>query len=206
MVYEEDIKLTLMGESLTVNDLARKFPNKKEILIQDYKRMVRNGMLSTKKIGNRIYLSLSVPKSDISLKMIMSSLPLAEKRAESYMKKLHQSKPIFLDQEIRDGEKTSFRMNQKNKRNLDRIIVIINDLVSRSVALTYAQCLNSLPKGSEKVVRQYHKNAIRTIRMITDQLIKEHQDTESQLGAYLYYGINGYNHLTTLEFMNRNNY
>jgi len=158
---------------------------------------------SNKKQGNRILLSLSAPKFDTSLSMVMSSLPLAEKRANECMKKLHKQKPIFLKQNFKDGEKITFQMKPYTKKYLDKILVIINDLISRSVALTYAQCLNAVPKGSNKTVRQYHKNCILTIRKIISTLEHEHEDSELQLGSYLYYGIHGYNHLTTLEFLNK---
>jgi len=200
---EENIIQTLMGSSMTVNQLQRKFPNRKNSLIKTYKKMARNGILNQTKQGNRILLSLSEPKFDNSLRMVMSSLPLAEKRAGEFMKKLHKQKPIFLKQNFKDGEKVTFQMKPYNKKYLNQILVILNDLVLRSVSLTYAQCLNAVPKGSNKIVRQYHKNCIRTIRKIISTLEHEHKDSELQLGSYLYYGIHGYNHLTTLEAMNK---
>ena len=87
---------------------------------------------------------------------------------------------------------------------MNEILVIINDLVSRSVALTYAQCLDSFPKKSEGDVRQYHKDCIRTIRKIMDKLEDQHKESDLELGSYLYYGVNGYRDLTTLMFMAKN--
>jgi len=200
---EENIIQTLMTGSMYVNQLHRRFPNRKNDLIKTYKKLVRRGVVEQSKQGNRMVLSLVKPKFDTSLNMVMSSLPLAEKRAEKYMRKLRESKPIFLPYKFIDGGKTSFKMKPRNKKYLDQILVIINDLASRSVALTYAQCLDTVPKGSSKTINQYHKNCIRTIKKIMDKLEKEHADTENQLGAYLYYGIHGYSHLTTLEFMNK---
>ena len=161
--------------------------------------MVKTGTLKQEKFGNRTILSLA-PPSDISLKGVMSSLPLAEKRVNEFMKKIQ--KPLFKHVMIGDMEKLPMIIKPKNKKMLDEILQIINDLVSRSVALTYADCLDSLPRGSEKKVHQYHKQCIITIRKVMQKLLDEFKESEMELGSYLYYGVHGYGHLTTLEFMN----
>jgi len=95
------------------------------------------------------------------------------------------------------------KINSKNKRNLDQILTIINDLVSRSVALTYAECLEVFPKSSKRIIRKYHKDCINTIQKIMNKLENQHKESDLDLGAYLYYGISGYNHLTTLLYYSR---
>ena len=146
-------------------------------------------------------MSLGQPKPFQSLKGVMSSLPLAEDRADKILKRLEKSKPLFIRNELKDLEKMPMKINRRNKKNLDAILTIINDLVSRSVALTYAQCLNVFPEESEKIIKQYHKECIQTIQKIMNKLENQHKESDLELSAYLYYGINGYNHLSTLLFL-----
>jgi len=188
---------------MTVNHLSRKFPNNKNKFIKTYKQMVRNGDLIQQKQGNRIILTLGHKKSNISFQHIMSSLPLAEQRADKILKRLAKSKPLFIKEEFKDLQKTPMKLNSKNKRNLNQFLTIINDLVSRSVALTYAECLGVIPKSSKEIIRKYHKDGIQTIQKIMNKLENQHKESELDLGAYLYYGINGYSHLTTLLYYGR---
>jgi len=199
---EEKIIKNLMEGPLWVNQLERKCASNRNSFMIAYKKMKKNGIINQEKSGNKVILSLAPPE-DISLKGVMSSLPLAEKRVYEFMKKI--KKPLFKHVMIRDMEQNPMIIKPKNKKMLDEILQIINDLVSRSVALTYADCLDSLPRGSEKKIRQYHKQCIITIRKIMQKLQDEFEESELELGSYLYYGVHGYGHLTTLEFMNRNN-
>jgi len=186
-----------------VNALARKFPKNRNKVIQTYKQMINDGEIIQQKVGNKTMLSLGQPKPFQSLNGVMSSLNLAEQRADKILKRLEKSKPLFIRGELKDFELLPMKINRKNKRNLDGILRIINDLVSRSVALTYAQCLDSFPKKSAGVIKQYHKNCIHTIQKIMNKLEKQHKESDLELGSYLYYGIHGYNHLTTLLFLTK---
>jgi len=188
---------------MTVNQLSRKFPNNRNQFIQTYKQMVRNGDLIKQKQGNRIILTLGQRKSNISFQHIMGSLPLAEQRADKILKRLAKSKPLFIRVKFKDLEKVPMKLNSKNKRNLNQILTIINDLVSRSVALTYADCLGAISKSSNDIIRKYHKDCIKTIQKIMNKLENQHKESDLDLGAYLYYGINGYSHLTTLLYYGR---
>jgi len=200
---EQNIIQKLLGSSMSVNQLCQKFPNNKNKFIQTYKQMVRNGDLIKQKQGNKIILTLGHSKSNISFKQIMSSLPLAEKRADKILKRLAKSKPLFIRAEFKDFEKHPMKINSKNKRNLNQILIIINDLVSRSVALTYAECLVGYQKSSREIVRQYHKDCINTIQKIMNKLENQHKESDLELGSYLYYGVRGYSHLTTLLYYGR---
>lgn len=201
----ENIKSQLMTGTMYVNELQRKFPNNKNNFIRSYKGMVKEGILGIAKEGNRILLSLKKPEISLLFSGIMSSLPIAEQQVERQLMKLRKSKPIFRERVLRDGKKAVFRISPKNKKTLDNILQIINDLISRSVALTYAECLDLLPSNSLVLVRKYHKECIETIRKIMIKLESEDENPQSRLdmGTYLYYGINGYGHLTTLEFLSK---
>jgi len=205
MEIHENIIQQLLGGPMHVNQLSRKFANNKGKFIQTYKQMVDGGTLVKLKQGNKIILSLGIPKQKkISFSNIMSSLYLAEKRVDEILKKLEKSKPLFIRSKFKDLEKFPLKVNPKNKRNLDKIIVVLNDLVSRSVALTYAQCLDLFSTESENIIRRYHKDCITTIQKIMNKLEKQHKESELELGSYLYYSVNGYNHLTTLLFLTKN--
>lgn len=204
MGIRENIIQNLMEGSLSVNQLRQKFPNNKNKFIETYKQMIKDDDLTSQKEGNKIILSLGRPKPLLSLSHVMSSLPLAEQRADKILKRLDKSKPLFIRGKLKDFEKLPMKINPKNKRNLDKILIIINDLVSRSVALTYAQCFDSFPKKSEKIIHEYHKKCIHTIRKIMDKLENQHKESDLELGSYLYYGVNGYSHLTTLMFLAKN--
>ena len=199
----EKIIQQLLGGSIHINELARKFPNNRNDYFSTYKQMVRDGELIPHRQKNRILLSLGPPKANLSFQHIMSSLPLAEKRADKILKRLAKSKPLFIRGEFKDLEKMPMKINSKNRRNLNQILTIINDLVSRSVALTYAECLDAFPKSSKETIRKYHKNCILTIQKIMNKLENQHKESDLELGSYLYYGIRGYNHLTTLLFLSR---
>lgn len=204
MEIRENIIKQLLDGSMHVNQLSQKFPNNKGTLTKEYKMMVKEGVLDQHKDGNKIILSLGQPKPYLPFEHIMSSLPLAEQRADKILKRLKKSKPLFIRSEFKDGEKLHIKVNPKCKKNLNEILVIINDLVSRSVALTYAECLDSLPKKSEDMVRQYHERCIRTIRKIMDKLENQHKESDLELGSYLYHGVYGYSHLTSLLFLTKN--
>ena len=133
----------------------------------------------------------------------MSSLPLAEQRADTILKRLAKSKPLFIRRKFKDFEKVPMKINSKNKRNLNQILIIINDLIDRSVALTYAECLDVFPKTSNETIRKYHKDCIHTIQKIMNKLENQHKESDLELGSYLYYGISGYRHLTTLLYYGR---
>ena len=172
----------------------------KDLLVKEGKIEQMRDIHDTRKIN----LNLRRPQPNLSLNAVMSSLSLAEERVEEYMKKLRQSKPLFEPiNEFKDGETTKFKIKPKNRKILDKIIDLLNDLISRSVALTYAECLDLLPKGSSVKIRQYHRECIMTIRRIMDNLLNEHKDSELALGTHLYYRINGYGHLTTLEYLSK---
>ena len=204
MQIRENIIQQLLTGSMHVNKLAQNFPNNKGTLTKEYKKMIKEGILEQHKNGNKIILSLGKPKPYLAFEQVMSSLPLAEQRADMILKRLKKTKPLFISTEIKDGEILPMNVNPKCKKNLNEMLVIINDLVSRSIALTYAQCLDSFPKKSEGVVKSYHKSCIRTIRKIMDKLENQHKESGLELGCYLYYGINGYSHLTNLLFMAKN--
>jgi len=165
--------------------------------------MVRDRDLIKLKQGNKIILTLGPRKSNLAFQHIMSSLPLAEQRADKILKRLAKSKPLFIRGEFKDLEKMPMKINSKNRTNLNQILTIINDLVSRSVALTYAECLDAFPKSSKETIRKYHKNCILTIRKILNKLENQHKESDLELGSYLYYGVRGYSHLTTLLFLSR---
>jgi hypothetical protein len=164
--------------------------------------LVKEGIIIEKEVGKQgIILSLDKTKlQNLAFDSLMGSLPLAEKRADEILKKLNKSKPLFIHRKIRDGKKINPKITAKNKINLDKIIEIINDLVNRSVALTYAQCLDYFPR-QEETIKTYHKECILTINKIKEKLEKQHKESELDLGSYLYYQIRGYNHLTTLLFL-----
>ncbi len=204
MEMRENIIQQLLTGSKHVNKLAQNFPNNKGTLTKEYKKMIKEGILEQHKDGNKIILSLGQPKPYLAFEQVMSSLPLAEQRADKILKQLKKVKPLFIRGEFKDGETFPMKVNPKCKKNLDKMLVIINDLVSRSIALTYAQCLDSFPKKSEGVVRSYHKNCIRTIRKIMNKLENQHKESDLELSCYLYYGVNGYSHLTNLLFMAKN--
>ncbi len=196
----DNIIQKLLGSPMSINQLSRKFPNNRNKFIQSYKQMVRSGDLIKQKQGNKIILTLGQRKSNLGFHQIMSSLPLAEQRADKILKRLAKSKPLFIRGEFKDLEKTPMKINSKNKRNLNEVLIIINDLVSRSVALTYAECLEVFPKSSKGIIRKYHKDCIHTIQKIMNKLENQHKESDLELGSYLYYGIRGYGHLTTLLY------
>jgi len=180
MEIEEKIIQQLLGGPMHVNKLAEKFGNK-GTLTKKYKKMVEEGTLEQHKEGNKIILSLGQPKPYLPFEHVMSSLHLAEQRANKILKRLNNAKPLFIRREFKDGEKFPMNVNPKCKKNLNEILVIINDLVSRSIALTYAQCLDSFPKKSEGLVRLYHKDCIKTIRKIMNKLENQHKESDLEL-------------------------
>ena len=204
MQIRENIIQQLLTGSLHVNKLAQNFPNNKGTLTKEYKKMIKEGILEQHKDGNKIILSLGKPKPYLAFEQVMSSLPLAEQRANKILKRLKKTKPLFISTEIKDGEIFPMNVNPKCKKNLNEMLVIINDLVSRSIALTYAQCLDSFSKKSDGVVKSYHKRCIRTIRTIMNKLENQHKESDLELGCYLYYGVTGYGHLTSLLFTAKN--
>ncbi len=196
----QNIIQKLLGGSMSVNQLSRKFSYNKNKFIQTYKQMVKDGDLIKQKQGNKIILTLGQRKSNLKFQQIMSSLPLAEQRADTILKRLAKSKPLFIRRKFKDFEKVPMKINSKNKRNLNQILIIINDLIDRSVALTYAECLDVFPKTSNETIRKYHKDCIHTIQKIMNKLENQHKESDLELGSYLYYGIRGYRHLTTLLY------
>jgi hypothetical protein len=133
----------------------------------------------------------------------MSSLPLAEERADEQIRKLEKLKPLFIPLMIADCETHPLSLKPKNRKILDEIIQIINDLVDRSVAITYAECLGNISKIHRAKVESFHRNSITTIRKIMEKLEKQHQESKMELRAYLYYNIHGYRNLTTLEWASK---
>ena len=136
---------------------------------------------------------------DISLRNIMSSLPLAKKQVNKLMKKI--KKPLFIHVKVEDGETIPFTIKPQNKKILDNILQVINDLANRSVALTFAESTGIITKNHSKTVRQFHKKCIITTKDIMKTLEDEFQ--ESELNSYLYYHISGFRHLNLLEFLNQ---
>ncbi|MCA9812157.1 MAG: hypothetical protein KC483_04765 [Nitrosarchaeum sp.] len=189
-----------------INQLARKFPNNKGILTKEYKSMIKEGILVEHKFGNKKILSLSHehPKPYLAFQHVMSSLPLAEQRADKILKRLEKKKPLFIRSEFKEFEKLPMKINPRCRIDLNQILEIINDLVSRSVALTYAECLDSFPKNSEGEIKKYHKECIRTINIIMDKLEKQHKESDMELSSYLYYGVQGYRFLSSLLFLSKN--
>ena len=166
--------------------------------------LVRKGRIKQEKDlddARKIKLTLLKPELDISLEGVMSSLPLAEKRVKEFSKKVR--KPLFIHVEVKDGETVPFKIKPRNKKILDEILQVINDLAERSVALSFAEAMKILPKGSSKIVRQFHKNSIKTMTTIMNELEKEFKESEMELGAYLYYYTHGYKHLVHLKFLNQ---
>jgi len=149
----------------------------------------------------KIKLSLIKTELDISLKGVMSSLPLAEKRVKEFSKKV--KKPLFIHVEVEDGQTIPFKIKPRNKKILDEILQVINDLAERSVALSFAESMRILPKGSSKIVRKFQRDCIKTMRKLMNYLENEFAESEMELGSYLYYYTHGYRHLSYLEFLNR---
>jgi len=168
-IRQKIIQELLVG-SKTINKLVENIHANKNEFIKTYKEMIINGELIKQKQGNKIILTLVQRKSNLKFQHIMSSLPLAEQRADTILKRLAKSKPLFIRKEFKDFEKTPMKINSKNKRNLNQILIIINDLIDRSVALTYAECLDVFPKTSNETIRKYHKKCILTIQKIMNKL------------------------------------
>ena len=96
MGIRENIIQNLMEGSLSVNQLRQKFPNNKNKFIETYKQMIKDDDLTSQKEGNKIILSLGRPKPLLSLSHVMSSLPLAEQRADKILKRLDKSKTTVI--------------------------------------------------------------------------------------------------------------
>jgi len=146
-------------------------------------------------------LTLLEPTVDISFEGLMSSLPLAEKRVKKIISKI--KKPLFIHVDIEDGESIPFKIKPRNKKILDEVLVTINDLAERSVALTFAEVMRILPKGSQSIVKQFQLKCIKTMRKIMNNLEKEFKESEMELSSYLYYNTHGFRHLSHLEFLNQ---
>jgi len=183
-----------------VKDILAKLGGNKNRVIEAKKQLVKMGNLREERDSSdkrTIRLFAQTPDLAFHIKGILSSLPLAEKRVNEYLKKL--DKPLFIPIKIKDGETHPLKLKSKNKKNLDQILIIINDLVSRTVALTYAECLDYIPKRNKKEIRTFYQDCIITIRKIMNTVEKQHKESELELGAYLYYHVNGYSHFSLLQ-------
>ncbi len=187
---------------MRVEDFYRKLHHNRNQINHIRKKLVKEGIVIETPIGKQgVILSLDKTKlNNLAFESLMGSLPLAEKRADGFLKKLNKTKPLFIKRKIKEFKKIKPKITQTNQKNLDNIIVVINDLVDRSVALTYAQCLDYFP-NQEEPIKNYHKECIETIIRIKNKLEKQHKESELDLGSYLYYNIRGYNHLTTLIYL-----
>lgn len=183
----------------SVGGNRNKVTKAKDILIKKGRVKQKRDMNDTRKIN----LTLSEPTLDISLEGLMSSLPLAEQRVKKIISKV--KKPLFIHVEIKDGETIPFKIKPRNKKILDEILVIINDLTERSVALTFAEVMKILPKESRKNMKQFQLKCIKTMKKITNNLEKEFKESEMELGSYLYYNTHGLRYLNNLEFLSQKN-
>ena len=202
MGIRENIIFVLQFGPMRVEEFYKKLHHNRNAIHKVRKKLVEEGIVIEKEVGKQgVILSLDETKlKNLAFKALMGSLPLAEKRADEILKKLNKSKPLFIKRKIKEFKKTKPKLTQTNQKNLDNIIEVINDLVNRSVALTYAQCLDYFPK-QEELIKKYHKECIETIIRIKNKLEKQHKESELDLGSHLYYNIRGYNHLTTLIYL-----
>ena len=187
-----------------VKDVLEKLRGNKNRVIEVKKQLVKMGNLREEKdSSDKRIIRLFVQTSSLTLniKSVMSSLPLAEKRVNEYLKKLE--KPLFIPIKIKDGETHPLKLKPKNKKNLDQILVTVNDLVYRTVALTYAECLDYIPKENMKEIKKFYQDCIITIHKIMNTVKKQHKESELELSAYLYYHVSGYSHFTTLQHYGR---
>lgn len=205
-IQEKIIEYVSTHQRCITKDLIKSIGIRTNRVIEAKKLLVKQGRLKEKRDLNdtrQSILSLVVPESDFPLQGVMSSLPLAEKKVDEQMKKLEKLKPLFIPLIIADGKIHPLSLKPKNKKILDEIILILNDLVVRSVAITYAECLGNIPKIHRVKVESFHKNCITTIRKIMEKLEKQHQESKMELSAYLYYNILGYRDLTLLEWASK---
>lgn len=205
-IQEKIIDYVSTHQRCNPKDLNKSIRIRANRVIEAKKLLVKQGRLKEEKDLNdtrKSILSLVVPESDFPLQGVMSSLPSAEDNADEQIRKLEKLKPLFIPLMIADGKTHPLSLKPKNKKILDEIIIILNDLVVRSVAITYAECLGSIPKIHRAKVESFHKNCITTIRKIMEKLEKQHPESKMELSSYLYYNILGYRDLTLLEWASK---
>ena len=201
-IQEKIIDYVLTHQRCNPKDLKKSLRIRSNRIIEAKKLLVKQGRLKEEKDMEdyrKSILTLVVPQSDFPLQGIMSSLPLAEQRINKNIRKLQKLKPLFIPSIITDGKKNPLSLKPKNKKILDDILTILNDLVVRSVAITYAQCLGNIPKIHRAKIELFHKNCITTIQKTMEKLEKQHPESQMELNSYLYYNILGYRDLTSLE-------
>lgn len=190
----------------STSSLLKSIGGRRNKIIEAKKMLIKKGRVKQERDVNdtrKNKLTLLEQTIDISFEGLMSSLPLAEKRVKKIISKI--KKPLFIHVDIEDGESIPFKIKPKNKKILDEVLVTINDLAERSIALTFAEVMRILPKGSQSIVKQFQLKCIKTMRKIMDNLEKEFKESEMELSSYLYYNTHGFRHLSHLEFLNQKN-
>ena len=189
--------------SCSCNDLVRHIGGRTNNIVKAKEFLIKKEIIKQERDiedARRIKITLLRQKRmDISLRNIISSLPLAKKQVSELMGKI--KKPLFVHVEVEDGETIPFKIKPRNKRILGDILQVVNDLANRSVALTFADATGIITKDHSNTVKQFHKKCIKTTKDITKTLEDEFQEPE--LRSYLYYNISGFKHLNLLEFLNQ---
>jgi len=202
-ITDKIIGYLIRYSSCSYNDLLKHIGGRTNKIIQAKDLLIKQGIIKQERdINDARKIKLTLLRQErmgISLRNIMSSLPLAKKQVNTLITKI--KKPLFIHVEIEDGETIPFKIKPQNKKILDAILSVINDLANRSVALTFAESTGIIAKNHSKEVRQFHKKCIITTKDIMKTLEDEFQ--ESELSSYLYYHISGFRHLNLLEFLNR---
>ena len=205
-IMEEIINHLEKNGTCSITNLLDSIGGNRNKIIKAKNALVKKGRIKQERDINdtrKYKLTLLEPKLDISLEALMSSLPLAEQRVDKLILKVN--KPLFVHVEIKDGEVIPFKIKPRNKKILDQVLVTINDLAERSIALTFAEVMKMLPKGSQKNVKKFQLKCIKTMKKIMQKLEKEFKESEMELNSYLYYNTHGYRHLSHLEFLNQEN-
>lgn len=205
-IMEEIINHLEKNGTCSITNLLDSIGGNRNKIIKAKNALVKKGRIKQERDINdtrKYKLTLLEPKLDISLEALMSSLPLAEQRVDKLILKVN--KPLFVHVEIKDGEVIPFKIKPRNKKILDQVLVTINDLAERSIALTFAEVMKMLPKGSQKNVKRFQLKCIKTMKKIMQKLEKEFKESEMELNSYLYYNTHGFRHLSNLEFLNQEN-
>ena len=205
-IMEEIINHLEKNGTCSTTNLLDSIGGNRNKIIKAKNALVKKGRIKQERDINdtrKYKLTLLEPKLDISLEALMSSLPLAEQRVDELILKVN--KPLFIHVKIKDGEVIPFKIKPRNKKILDQVLVTINDLAERSIALTFAEVMKMLPKGSQKNVKRFQLKCIKTMKKIMQKLEKEFKESEMELNSYLYYNTHGYRHLSHLEFLNQEN-
>ena len=174
-----------------VSDLCRAIKARKRDVITSYQKLVKYGILQSRRERNEIILMISselqkfFPNFDDFIRIMMDKI-------NPHMERLAKIKRLGHHLVKKEGQ-TLTSVDSNASRELDNVIYLLNFIGTKyALPYSYAEHLGILPGNFKSTLRHNQKMCAEVTAKIVKNLLRTHKNSEKELSTYLSWKLDSY--------------